>query len=321
MPRIDDCKSQMMVSQLASGSATAKSHALRDAPHDRARAEPEPDGVEHSALPTRTHLAGDHAAASRPLALAAGANGSATGYFRGRPRGRLRATTTPPMNSSPPQTPHGSRRSSAPGQADLPDRAVQAQRLRLFDVGRGLGEEQLRVHQTARQLDAGGDPLSGPPSGRLLRTFMSANFLVLRCRVALGPRHGPGNTKAVIPGDLGFTALEAVGVWLHRRTTGGGPTRVENLVIGDVTTAEIGDMSALVLLGRDLRPDRAQLAPARADGDQLMARDQQAEAPVIRGTPVADRASRNSAWSSAARSLADGLMISMDDPSFRGSPW
>src|SRR4029453_402503 len=52
-----------------------------------------------------------HAAAS---SLAAGANGSATGYFRGRPLGLLRATMTPETNSSPPQTPHGSRRFRAP---------------------------------------------------------------------------------------------------------------------------------------------------------------------------------------------------------------
>src|SRR4051794_23878496 len=43
--------------------------------------------------------------------------GSAThaaASLRGRPRGRLRGITTPERNSSPPQTPHGSRRSRAP---------------------------------------------------------------------------------------------------------------------------------------------------------------------------------------------------------------
>ena len=39
---------------------------------------------------------------------------AATSVFRGRPRGRLRGTTSPRRNSSPPQTPHGSRRSRAP---------------------------------------------------------------------------------------------------------------------------------------------------------------------------------------------------------------
>ena len=39
---------------------------------------------------------------------------AATSDFRGRPRGRLRGTTTPWTNHSPPQTPHGSRRSRAP---------------------------------------------------------------------------------------------------------------------------------------------------------------------------------------------------------------
>src|SRR3954447_17491378 len=61
--------------------------------------------------------AGAHAATSRVRA-ATGATGS-TGFLRGRPRGRLRATTTPPMNSSPPQTPQGSRRSSAPARHSL----------------------------------------------------------------------------------------------------------------------------------------------------------------------------------------------------------
>src|SRR3954453_3517988 len=39
---------------------------------------------------------------------------AATSFLRGRPRGRLRGTTTPAMKSCPPHTPHGSRRSSAP---------------------------------------------------------------------------------------------------------------------------------------------------------------------------------------------------------------
>src|SRR5450759_1197382 len=38
---------------------------------------------------------------------------AATGSLRGRPRGRLRATIAPWTKSSPPQTPHGSARSSA----------------------------------------------------------------------------------------------------------------------------------------------------------------------------------------------------------------
>src|ERR1017187_5347401 len=39
---------------------------------------------------------------------------AATSVLRGRPRGRLRGTTSPRRNSWPPQTPHGSRRSKAP---------------------------------------------------------------------------------------------------------------------------------------------------------------------------------------------------------------
>jgi predicted unusual protein kinase regulating ubiquinone biosynthesis (AarF/ABC1/UbiB family) len=43
-----------------------------------------------------------------------GAAHARTSLLRGRPRGRFRGTTTPCTNSSPPQTPHGSRRSTAP---------------------------------------------------------------------------------------------------------------------------------------------------------------------------------------------------------------
>ena len=61
-------------------------------------AEPEPDGMER--YPSGSaQLTDAHAAASRPPDPAAGAKGSGSGYLRGRPRGRLRATTTPPMNS------------------------------------------------------------------------------------------------------------------------------------------------------------------------------------------------------------------------------
>ncbi len=45
---------------------------------------------------------------------AMGSRGSSCWFFRGRPRGRFRGITTPWRNSSPPQTPQGSRRSSAP---------------------------------------------------------------------------------------------------------------------------------------------------------------------------------------------------------------
>src|SRR3954454_7857118 len=38
---------------------------------------------------------------------------AAISFLRGRPRGRLRGTTTPCRTSSPPQTPHGSRREIA----------------------------------------------------------------------------------------------------------------------------------------------------------------------------------------------------------------
>ena len=62
------------------------------------------------------------------------------------------ATTTPWTKSSPPQTPHGSRRSRAPARQAGADRAVAAERLGELDVGRGLGEPQLRVVRPAGQL-------------------------------------------------------------------------------------------------------------------------------------------------------------------------
>src|SRR5690606_14876974 len=48
------------------------------------------------------------------LLVMVGAVQAATGFFRGRPRGRLRGTTVPCRTSCPPQTPHGSERSRAP---------------------------------------------------------------------------------------------------------------------------------------------------------------------------------------------------------------
>ena len=50
----------------------------------------------------------------RPPGRGAAWSQAATSSFRGRPRGRLRGTTCPRRNSSPPQTPQGSLRSRAP---------------------------------------------------------------------------------------------------------------------------------------------------------------------------------------------------------------
>src|SRR5262245_44366465 len=44
---------------------------------------------------------------------------AAASHLRGLPLGRLRGTTTPLMSSSPPHTPHGSLRSSAPARHSL----------------------------------------------------------------------------------------------------------------------------------------------------------------------------------------------------------
>ena len=55
--------------------------------------------------------------------------------LRGRPRGRLRGTTTPATTSWPPQTPHGSRRSSAPARQASRSGQGDAQRLGGLDVG------------------------------------------------------------------------------------------------------------------------------------------------------------------------------------------
>ena len=81
---------------------------------------------------------------------------AATGFLRGRPRGRLRATTTPWTKSCPPQTPHGSRRSRAPARHSLQCRAGPAERLGELDVRRALGEPELGVVLTARDVLAGG---------------------------------------------------------------------------------------------------------------------------------------------------------------------
>ena len=87
-----------------------------------------------------------------PARQAAGAS-----FLRGRPRPRLRATTTPPMNTSPPQTPHGSGALDGTGEAALDQRALAAQRLGLLDLGGPLGEPELGVVRAAR--DEVGDEL------------------------------------------------------------------------------------------------------------------------------------------------------------------
>ena len=87
----------------------------------------------------------------------AAAGQAATSSFRGRPRGRLRGTISPRRNSSPPQTPHGSRRSSAPARHAI--RAGQPRHSVLGELhvhGR-LGEEQVWV-VGARQRAAAGHP-------------------------------------------------------------------------------------------------------------------------------------------------------------------
>src|SRR5699024_2841035 len=106
-------------------------------PHPRGstlltQAGPDPSGTEPSVLPIVSiflvHLVvggqlhefhQDHrdvsfcGVNSRGARRACQAAATGTGFFRGRPRGRLRATTFPETNSCPPQTPHGSRRSKA----------------------------------------------------------------------------------------------------------------------------------------------------------------------------------------------------------------
>ena len=65
--------------------------------------------------------------------------------FGGRPRLRFWATIFPCTNSSPPQTPHGSRRVDARRRGTSSShRALQAERLGRGDVVELLGEEQLR---------------------------------------------------------------------------------------------------------------------------------------------------------------------------------
>jgi len=149
-----------------------------------------------------------HAAAS---SFAAGAKGSAIGYLRGRPLGRLCDTTAPATSSSPPQTPHGSRRRSAqpgtlhewgsPSTRPWPPPHRQALRRR-------TGPDSPNDRAARRRPTA---PAGERLSGHLLRHTCRPTFLIMRCPVK-APRIWPGNTKAADPGCLGATALEAVGV-------------------------------------------------------------------------------------------------------------
>ena len=201
--------------------------------------------MEDCASQARPHPARAHAATSLPCG-GPPERPAPTGYFRGRPRGRLRATTTPPMNSSPPQTPQGSRRSSAPARHSVPDRAVHAQRLRRLHVGGRLGEEQLRVLQPAGQL---GDACR-------CRTSRESS-----CEAHVGQL--PVAVSVVTPGAgkhegresrcSGSHGLEAVGVCYAGGLEVGGPERVEKCWFGDVRAAE----------RRCVRPVPAGLALAR----------------------------------------------------------
>ncbi len=76
--------------------------------------------------------------------------GDHAAFFRGRPRGRLRATMVPRSRISPPQTPHGSCRSSAAARHSLTDRAIRAQRLGLLQIDWALGEPQIGIPDVAR---------------------------------------------------------------------------------------------------------------------------------------------------------------------------
>src|SRR5205807_6606518 len=77
-------------------------------------------GVSLYFFPPSFVCAGGGVGGRAPLARRAPAAGgvapgyAATSVLRGRPRGRLRGTIAPRISSSPPQTPQGSLRSSAP---------------------------------------------------------------------------------------------------------------------------------------------------------------------------------------------------------------
>ena len=80
---------------------------------------------------------------------------AATSVLRGRPRGRLRATISPWTKSSPPQTPHGSRRWRAPERHSSTCRARAAEGLGELDTVGGVGEPQLGVVLAAGNALAG----------------------------------------------------------------------------------------------------------------------------------------------------------------------
>ena len=135
--------------------------------HDRTR--PSQSRTAWNVTLRPAQLTDAHAAASLPPDPAAGANGSASGYFRGRPRGRLRATTTPPTNSSPPQTPQGSRRSSAP--ARHASRIGQSRHSALASSTSAGDSAKNSSGSASRQGSSRpSQPVWGPPSGRLLRS-------------------------------------------------------------------------------------------------------------------------------------------------------
>ena len=124
----------------------------------------------------------------RPTAPAGTSTSGRT--FGGRPRLRFWATILPFTNSSPPQTPHGSRRSRAPSRHVLLHRALEAEGLGRGDVVELLGEEQLGHRAgavvAARELLPVGlsDGLVGLDEGWMANIADHSPFLVVPCRVS-----------------------------------------------------------------------------------------------------------------------------------------
>src|SRR3954469_23347044 len=117
-----------------------------------------------------------------------------TSVLRGRPRGRFRGTTTPWTTSSPPQTPHGSRRS----------RASERQRARSgHETQRALAAStsagDSAKNRSGSSVQHGSTvSRSGDASGRSESANTGCHLLVTNVRVLVGAG-GPENEEAADP--------------------------------------------------------------------------------------------------------------------------
>src|SRR3954449_606348 len=112
-------------------------------------------------------------------------------FLRGRPRGRLRGTTTPATTSSPPHTPHGSRRASA-SERHLVRSGQERQRALAVSTSAGDSAKNRSGSsvQHGRTASGSGDAVGRSESANTGGHLLVTDFLVLVGASQVGGRPG-----------------------------------------------------------------------------------------------------------------------------------